>query len=220
MYKITLFDYCLPSVCSGTTSFFADDIEQFQRDWFALETDKERKKRFLQSKSGKIVTDYYSDDESLNIVQRDDNARVLAEETVRKKDTTIELVNGYNCTGEIRVADLQVIWRYILFRGKCHLIGSYKMKGVCAPYGNGVYSDQTCYGNAVLRFGGREGGRFYKGKPDKKRSSFEYFKDNFIESICFIGVHEYGEVSENPVMPEIGEREYEVLFRDILGDAG
>lgn len=220
MYKISLFDYCMPSACSGVALFFTDDIEQFQQDWFALEEDGLRKERFLQSKSGKIVTDYYSDDEELAIVQRDDSAKVLAEETVRREDIFVTLVNGYGWTGEVRIADLCVVWRYVLFKGRCHLAGSYQMKGVCSYRGDGIYDSQECYGNKVLKSSGREGVGWREGKLDRERSSFAYFKDNVIASICFIEVREYDEVPAKLAMPAFGGREYEILFRDILGDAG
>ena len=74
MYKITLYDYNCNPICDGTIYFFTEDIENFQKRWFRLlgDHDEERKERFLRSKAGEIVTDYYSDSPELNIVQQDD----------------------------------------------------------------------------------------------------------------------------------------------------
>ena len=71
MYKITLFDYNCASCTSGTASFYVDDIDIFEEKWSKLETSPERIERFRRSKNGEVVTDYYSDDEELNIVQED-----------------------------------------------------------------------------------------------------------------------------------------------------
>ena len=71
MYKITLFDYNCASCTSGTASFYVDDIDIFEEKWSKLETSPERIERFRHSKNGEVVTDYYSDDEELNIVQED-----------------------------------------------------------------------------------------------------------------------------------------------------
>lgn len=70
MYKISLYDYNCPSCTSGVAEFFADNINKFQEEWFKLEDDKDRKKRFLKSLNGEIITDYYSDSPELNIVRR------------------------------------------------------------------------------------------------------------------------------------------------------
>ena len=67
MYKITLFDYNCASCTSGTASFYVDDIDIFEEKWSKLETSPERIERFRRSKNGEVVTDYYSDDEELNI---------------------------------------------------------------------------------------------------------------------------------------------------------
>lgn len=221
MYKITLYDNCPPAFVSFTAEFFTDDLEQFEQDWFVLERDERRKERFLESKSGKIVTDHYSDDPELNIVQRDDDAKVLAEYTVIKQDVMIELINTYRYTQEIHVDHLQVVWRYILFHGKCHLIGRYHMQGVYAlSWFDDGYSVQNCYGNYVLKFGWQDEAKKRKRPTDEERNNPAYYKDYEITSICWINVCEYEDVPEDLTEPEYGGEEYDVLFRDILGEAG
>lgn len=71
MYKIQLFDFNLfPSFVSGVVEVYTDDIDEFEEHYLkqSRATDAQ-KERFLQSKTGEIVTDYYSDAPELNIVQ-------------------------------------------------------------------------------------------------------------------------------------------------------
>lgn len=70
LYLIQLFDYNCPSCTSGVTKVFAEDIEEFSKIYQSIEKDNARVERFLRSKSGEVVTDYYSDDSELNIVQK------------------------------------------------------------------------------------------------------------------------------------------------------
>lgn len=76
MYKITHYDYNCSPICDGTVSFFTEDIEAFQKKWFAMDRLEESlKEKFLRSKGGELVTDWYSsDDPELNIVQQGQSA--------------------------------------------------------------------------------------------------------------------------------------------------
>lgn len=72
IYKITLFDANCPSCTSGTASFFTEDIDEFEHNFFSDENVgsnqlEAQKQRYFRSKAGKIVTDYYSDAPELNI---------------------------------------------------------------------------------------------------------------------------------------------------------
>lgn len=74
IYKITLFDANCPSCTSGTASFFTEDIDEFEHNYFSDENVESnqleaQKQRYFRSKAGEIVTDYYSDAPELNIFQ-------------------------------------------------------------------------------------------------------------------------------------------------------
>ena len=55
MYKITLYDRNMPSCTSGVYEIYCDDIDEFEKEWTKLETDKLRIERFRKSKAGEIV---------------------------------------------------------------------------------------------------------------------------------------------------------------------
>ena len=72
IYKITLFDANFPSCTSGTASFFTEDIDEFEHNYFSDENVESnqleaQKQRYFRSKAGEIVTDYYSDAPELNM---------------------------------------------------------------------------------------------------------------------------------------------------------
>ena len=71
MYKIQLFDLnSYPAFVSGVVEVYTDDIDEFEEHYLIQNrASDDQKARFLRSKSGEIVTDYYSDEPELNIVQ-------------------------------------------------------------------------------------------------------------------------------------------------------
>ena len=93
MYKITLYDYCCNPICDGTESYFVDNLDDFENNWKPLVRSEDRIERYEKSKNGEIVTDYYSDDEELNIVQKDNNSKVIEEKEFEKSNFDIELYN-------------------------------------------------------------------------------------------------------------------------------
>ncbi len=94
LYLIQLFDYNCGSCSSGVTEVFTDDIEDFSGHYLELEKDSVRKDRFLRSRSGEIVTDYYSDSPELNIVQLVDVTDCGCAVKCRT-DQTFAIANGY-----------------------------------------------------------------------------------------------------------------------------
>ena len=98
MYKVTLFDGNTAPYISNTFSVYCDDIDEFEKNWSEMETDEMRKQRFRRSKQGEMVTDYYSDAPELNIVQKDENAKIFMERTIVIRNQTVRLL--YKYTGE------------------------------------------------------------------------------------------------------------------------
>ena len=111
LYLIQLFDYNLPGFVSGVTKVFVEDIEQFSTRYQGIETDKARVERFLRSKSGEIVTDYYSDDPSLNIVQQVD-VQELGYRMIWRRDQIISVENGFGCESDywFKVLAMEIRW--------------------------------------------------------------------------------------------------------------
>ena len=82
MYKITLYDQNCCPIFDGTTFWFVEDLEEFEKKWIPLQSKGSVKvvERYYKSKFGEVVTDYHSNDESLNIVQ-EVNSELLQERT-------------------------------------------------------------------------------------------------------------------------------------------
>lgn len=220
MYKVTLYDYNCVSCTSGVAEFYTDDINQFKASWFKLEHDEERKKRFMQSLNGEIVIDYYSDDPELNIVQEDKNAKILRTENLRYENQKFTLINGYGCNGDILVRDAAFSIRYICFQGKYVIAGKYKLSGVAqvSSFFQG-YHHQNVYGNCVLKTQYHSHVKFEKGKPLYDVSDFSNFKDDVIETICYIPV-KWFENAEDMKNYNLNTEDLVMLMRDILGEAG
>ena len=126
MYLIQLFDENCVSCCSGVTKVFVDDIEDFSQKYLSEETkNKDRVDRFLRSKAGEVVTDYYTDSPDLNIVRKVETQEIAAKSYI-STDKTITLLNSYYCESIYHFKRLVFPTRYIKYEGKfCKLIKPY-----------------------------------------------------------------------------------------------
>lgn len=131
MYKITLYDSNIPSGASGTISYYCENIDIFAEKWMQLETAEDRKERFLRSKNGEIVTDYYSDNPDLNIVQEDEDAEIYFEKVLVFKDKWLDLHNGFGWKKEFHFDELRVGLKYVRYDGNLLRLATYRAKGVC-----------------------------------------------------------------------------------------
>lgn len=117
LYLIQLFDYNCPNCVSGVTKVFVEDIDRFADIYQSIEKDEARINRFLRSKAGEIVTDYYSEDPALNIVQKidiDDLGGVMT----WGRDKTISVVNGYGWPSEYYFKILMMEIRWVKIKEK------------------------------------------------------------------------------------------------------
>lgn len=141
LYQIQLFDRNRPSCSSGVTQVFVDDIEKFAAQYTILENNKERVERFRRSKAGEIVTDYYSDNPSLNIVQK-----VSFEElgwTLKwKTNQSIIVPNGYNWPVEYYFGVLCFEIRWIRFKDQ--ILKLTKPKGLHCCRKGLFYTEYPC----------------------------------------------------------------------------
>lgn len=130
LYLIQLFDYNCPSCTSGVTNVFVEDIEEFAKTYQSIEKDKSRVERFLRSKAGEIVTDYYSEDPTLNIVQKvkvEDFGYIL----YCKRDVTLSIANGYGWPADYFFGMLVLGIHWIKFQGRYYKLAK--------PYGRDCY---------------------------------------------------------------------------------
>ena len=142
IYKITLFDANCPSCTSGTASFFTEDIDEFEHNYFSDENVgsnqlEAQKQRYFRSKAGEIVTDYYSDAPELNIFQYAEYGTIEKRKTFHYKDKIFELHNGYLISCPIYAAEAIVELAQIAFKknpdeeGEKYLVARYSLSGVC-----------------------------------------------------------------------------------------
>lgn len=227
MFKITLYDYNCSPICTGTVNFFTEDIEDFQKRWFGLldDDDEERKERFLRSKAGEFVTDYYSDSPELNIVQYDEG-EIFTEKTVELEHVTFEAFNIYGWSTKFHVEQWEIYFKWISFKGKYYRIASYKARGVCKY---SLFTDRLesvkCYGNPVLESVIVYDPR-YSGLQDENEwpdPGFDEFNENKIETICWLTSASFENVQElkNDIsMFKITEEIMGQLFENVVGEAG
>lgn len=117
LYMIQLMDYNCPTCCSGVTQVFAEDIEQFAQNYQCAEKNKSRIERFLRSKEGEIVTDYYSDDPALNIVQKLD-VHDYGCVKISRQNVELRVLNGYGFEAEYFFEELVCMVRWIRIQDK------------------------------------------------------------------------------------------------------
>ena len=139
IYKITLFDANCPSCTSGTASFFTEDIDEFEHNYFSDENVESnqleaQKQRYFRSKAGEIVTDYYSDAPELNIFQYAEYGTIEKRKTFHYKDKIFELHNGYLIPCPIYAAEAIVELAQIAFKknpdeeGEKYLVARYSLR--------------------------------------------------------------------------------------------
>lgn len=218
MYKITLYDSNIPSGASGTKSYYCENIDIFAEKWMQLETSEDRKERFLRSKNGEMVTDYYSDSPDLNIVQEDKAAIIYFDKDVIFSDKWLTLYNGFHWAIEFHFDELCVGLKYVRFRGSLLRLATYRARGVCRsnfPFPGKKYCDVSCYGNPVL-IESENQEPFYSDHT-------ENFKEKTIECIAYLPLGTFGDMKsmrKDFDNPDLSDEWLGRLLCDILGDAG
>ena len=219
MYKITLYDRNCPSCCSGTEEFYCDNIDEFERKWLRKENDEATIERFRRSKNGECVTDYYSDDPELDIVQYDGDAAIYHELKETWNDRTLELHNSYRWPGTYHIKGAEIHLRYVCFKGVYMEQAAYRLEGICMEslFGDKKYHEVTCWGNRVL-----EHHRTNPGYSDNQ----EDYKGEVIESFVYFPVKRFKtkekmeEAYHHRQKKGLNEEELDHLFRDIPGESG
>ena len=227
MYKITLYDENCSPICDGTTSFFVDEIDDFERKWF-LQANESQVERYKRSKAGEIVTDYYSDSPELNIFQEDTAARVLFHRICQMSETIFELLNTYGYPFMIYAENAEIRVRGIEFNKKYYVVGQYKLCGVCKCmtftdtlteyFSVHVWGNPICESNVKHK-------SFWKDTPEGRQPHLytkEDYKDDTIETYCWVTIAE--NISEEELrgydVQENDAEFFSVLMRDIPGEAG
>lgn len=226
MYKITLYDENCSPVCDGVACFFTENLDDFEQNW-RPHADEDQWKRYLRSKVGEIVTNYYGDDPELNIVQEDKNAVILFEKEVVFRDKLFKLLNAYGCEDEIYAEETHIIFCGIKFKGVCYLIGKYQMKGVCRKAffsaNDKEFQAITVWGNPVVKCSLQEKPVWYQ--TNSGRSFYVYskedFKDDSLETYCWVTIGKFSEEKlTSGTLDLMSEEMLICLFRDIPGEAG
>lgn len=208
MYKITLYDLNCSPLADGPISFFTEDIDDFQNRWFALEDSVDRKNKFLQSKEGKIVTEWYSDEEEYNIVQEDE-VTIYGEKEVVLSKKEFEVESAYYSFYAEHIA---ILFRWIKFKNRYYRIANYRADGICEVDYRGLNHTVECKGNHIVEnvtplvteYRWIFADLHEQGKLDEvedfndaskyldpnfttlKDSQIEAFADNSVETICFV----------------------------------
>ncbi len=215
MYKVTLFDNNTPGFISRVVSYYVDDIEEFQRRWFSLERSEEKKKRFLRSLQGEMVSDFYTNEPELNIVQKDANFKVYEEKVIEKHDYYVTAVNGYGCKTKFYVKDMKINIRWIQFQDKYLKVAMFSTKGMTALRFDNEYYQVSCYGNRVLE-------KNFVSKVYCSDSP-KVFAEDTIESIAYAVINTFKteeELFKDMAVVAITDKEMDRLLKDIVGEAG
>lgn len=229
MVKITLFDNCCASCTSGTAKYFVDNLAEFETPWLAQATDPDQIQRFQQSRDGAVVTDYYSDDPSLNIVQIDDDAEVLSEFTRIYSDFHLDIFNAYNCATHIYAAQAEIRLRYIQFQGVPHLVGRYSLHGVCQEWWftetpSTMYQQLCLWGNTIFSSHFQEQPPLDNPFGDWRDHVHpkEAYQNDHVETFCWLHIcsDPDGDIAKQGFDTLLTEEFLSNLMLDIVGEAG
>lgn len=226
MYKLTLYDECCSPICDGVATFFVDNLKDFENNW-CHRANKEQVERYMRSKNGEIVTDYYNDNPKLNIFQEDVKAEVLWEKEYVIYDRNFSLFNAYQWETQVYATETRVVFRGIKFKNDCFLVGNYKMKGVCQK---SVFSVEDSFetiktwGNPIINCRIQTKAIWHETENGRELLTYrkEDFSEDYLETYCWVTVASV--CKEEELRPEnLGlesDKTIECLMRDIPGEGG
>ena len=230
MYQIILGDINCPACTSGVVRYFTDDINEFKEEWMKIENDTATKERFLRSLNGEIVTDYYSDDPELNIVQKK-QVEILGEKTFFTAVDRVSIYNSYGYDSQFRIRRLIVKRKYINCDGEYLRIERYVLDGIAKylenkydhdksegcehNHGKNIYESPSFYGNPIIK---------HTNKPENwmHSTNFDLFEDK-MRSICYLVTECFDnedELLEDLKKDRLTDKDLEILLIDLVGEAG
>jgi hypothetical protein len=230
MYKITLYDNCCSPVCDGTFFFFVDKLEDFERDWLSLQSEKDISTidRYYKSKFGEIITDYYSDSSELNIVQTVEFV-ILDKLDYEYDNINIELENTYNWCTTVNFDNIQFRLMKVKVNNEYMLLGQYKGIGgkrVGDFYNrfynkNVKYCQMNFYGNPIAKYKSRYADWDKIGSADAYKDFYtdddKFYHDEVVETFVWLPIEI---VSEDYEIKRLDNDQIKELLRDIVGEAG
>ena len=153
-YMVTLQDLTCHPISDGVTWFFTKNIEDFQKKWTALEENADRIKKFLQSKAGKLVTDYHKvfDDEEINIVQSD-KITIYDEKFFSMENIYFQIKNAIGFKDNLHAEKINLRFKWIRFKKKYLRVAEVEAFGLSNYYcshGQENFSAAKCIGNPVM----------------------------------------------------------------------
>lgn len=224
MVKLTLWDLRCPSCTHGVIKVFVDNLEEFQRTWFSKGISKAERERYLRSKSGEIVTDYPGKKEELNIVQRDNQSKIIRYHNYFRKNAWVEIINAYDCKSKAHFDMLNIHIRYIRFKNKFYKIASFDAMGCCRYY-EGLRNINN-WGNPflLLSIKDKEYDRLSDIEQRQVTRELSEFRNDAVKSFVWYTLKEYNTIDE--LLNEASKRkvlnvdELHILTSDILGELG
>ena len=217
LYKVTLYDLTCHPIVDGTICFFTEDIEDFQKRWIKCGASEGRVERFLRSKAGELVTDYYfSDDSDLNIVQHD-TCIIYDEKEFTLGNIYFKIRNAIDYPSWLHADKVELKFKWIRFKETFYRVAKVKAEGLTEYYllKDGKYDFQIaeCVGNPVME----------RLPSDKTFERFIYsenvkdFAENGFVSICYLLDRYFA--NENALLRDtrkflVTKRELEVLFEN------
>lgn len=230
MYKITLYDQNCSPIYDGTTFWFVEDLAEFEKKWLPLQAPHgvDTIERYYRSKFGEKVTDYYSDDEELNIVQSVE-CKILQEKVFEYTDKEVVLENVYRCKAKILFDKLKIKLRIQSCNDKYYLVGQYFGYGCkrIHPMINRWYNKEIKYcqmhffGNPVAKYRARDINWDDWGKDDAYKDFYtndkDFYKHEQVETFVWLPIKE---VDSQYRIRKLSNKELSLLLVDIIGEAG
>lgn len=220
LYKITLYDLWCHPIADGTEIFFTEDIEDFQKRWIKCGADKGRIERFLRSKSGELVTDWYSDDHDLNIVQKD-ICTIYDEKEFMLGNVYFGIKNAIGFDKWLHADKINFWFKWIRFKQDFLRIANVKVLGLTECFYDNEkkcieYSLAECECNPIMQ-------RLHSKKIfDIFLRSYNPsdFAENSYVSICYLFDRYFS--SEKKLIKDtrkflVTKRELNVLFKNFIG---
>ena len=184
--------------------------------------------RYYKSKFGEIVTDYYSTDESLNIVQSVE-CEILQEKVFEYTDREVTLWNIYEWESKILFDKLKIVLRVQRCNEKYYLVGQYFGYGcrrvefnINMWYDTKVkYSQMGFYGNPVAEYRKRDINWDDFDKSDAYKDFYtndkNFYKHEKVETFVWLPIKE---VSAQYKISELNTDDLDLLLMDIVGESG